>query len=74
MGQHDPLDGFVTCAEVQRPRHDLSREMDDLAALLRGTALATDDPLGRRAALRRCPDRGARGEKHVSGVGLLGPC
>jgi hypothetical protein len=47
MGQHDPLDGFVTYAEVQAASGaDLGPEMDDLAVLLRGTALATDDPLG----------------------------
>ncbi len=47
MGQHDPLDGLVTCAEVQAlSGADLARETSDLGALLRGTALATDDPLG----------------------------
>ncbi|MEN6341541.1 MAG: hypothetical protein ABFC89_03175 [Methanospirillum sp.] len=47
MGQHDPLDGFVTCAEVQAVSGaDLSREMSDLASLLGTTSLATDDPLG----------------------------
>ncbi|MGZ8620592.1 MAG: hypothetical protein ACXWYE_11880 [Actinomycetota bacterium] len=47
MGQHDPLDGFVTCAEVQAASGaDLSREQSDLAALLGTTSLATNDPLG----------------------------
>jgi hypothetical protein len=47
MGQHDPLDGFVTCAEVQAVAGaNLEREMTDLGSLLGGTSLATGDPLG----------------------------
>lgn len=75
MGQHDPLDGFVTCAEVQAVSGtDLSREMEDLAALLRGTALATDDPLGTGGLLFdavRMADLAA--QNAFPGDGLLGP-
>jgi hypothetical protein len=75
MGQHDPLDGFVTCAEVEAVSGaDLEYERDDLAALLRTAALATDEPLGtggllfdavRIAELAATP--------RFSGAGLLGP-
>lgn len=75
MGQHDPLDGFVTCAEVQAASGaDLGREMDDLAALLRGAPLATDDPLGTGGLLFdavRIAELAARGA--FPGAGLLGP-
>ncbi len=75
MGQHDPLDGFVTCAEVQAASGaDLSREMSDLAALLRGTALATDDPLGTGGLLFdavRIAELAARGA--IPAPWLLGP-
>jgi len=47
MGQHDPLDGLVTYAEVDAASGaDLSEESADLAAMLSGVRLATDDPLG----------------------------
>lgn len=47
MGQHDPLDGLVTCAEIEAVSGaDLAREAADLAALARRTTLRTDDPLG----------------------------
>jgi hypothetical protein len=55
MGQHDPLDGLVTCSELQAtadrgmappPRPDLRSEIADLAGICRGEALFTDDPLG----------------------------
>ncbi len=47
MGQHDPLDGLITYAEVQAASGaDLSQESADLAGMLSGIALATDDPLG----------------------------
>ncbi len=75
MGQHDPLDGFVTYAEVQAASGaDLSREMDDLAALLRGAALATDDPLGTGGLLFdavRIAELSVRDA--FPGAGLLGP-
>ena len=52
MGQHDPLDGLVTClqlrahapAEARGP--SLAPELRTLGALLAGTSLLTDDPLG----------------------------
>jgi len=54
MGQHDPLDGYVTCSELQAsakglglPHNlDLQAEMAELAAICRGREWATDDPLG----------------------------
>ena len=55
MGQHDPLDGFVTYSELQAtaPRFfkesspfDLKLEIADMAEICRGIRLATDDPLG----------------------------
>jgi hypothetical protein len=57
MGQHDPLDGFVTYSELQAATTghfkesslpDLKSEIADMAEICRGTsqALATDDPLG----------------------------
>ena len=55
MGQHDPLDGFVTynelqAAAVQRfriPRSSTSRqEIADMARICRGISLPTNDPLG----------------------------
>jgi hypothetical protein len=54
MGQHDPLDGLVTCCELQlaakeleqSPQPDLSGEVADMAGLCRELSLATDDPLG----------------------------
>lgn len=52
MGQHDPLDGLVTYlqlrahmpAEAAGP--DLALEVRDMAAIVAGTRLWTDDPLG----------------------------
>ena len=54
MGQHDPLDGLVTCYELQAsakglglpPHPDLTTEIAELAAICRGRDWATDDPLG----------------------------
>lgn len=55
MGQHDPLDGFVTYSELQatamvdfgKPvHHDLSAEITDMAGICRGNNWVTDDPLG----------------------------
>ncbi|MDG6256642.1 MAG: hypothetical protein QCH35_03490 [Methanomicrobiaceae archaeon] len=55
MGQHDPLDGLVTYAELQGVAArdfggsvplDLLRERADAAAICRGMPLVTDDPLG----------------------------
>ena len=54
-GQHDPLDGFVTCAQLrdtasklpgapEEPR--LDEAQSGLAALIRSDLLASDDPLG----------------------------
>lgn len=75
MGQHDPLDGFVTCAEVQAVSGtDLSREMEDLAALLRGTALATDDPLGTGGLLFDAVRIAElSGRNLFPNIGILGP-
>lgn len=57
MGQHDPLDGFVTYSELQATSTgnfkdsqlpDLRREIADMAEICRdmGKNMATDDPLG----------------------------
>ena len=54
MGQHDPLDGFVTYSELQAtaedlgesPPFDLKPEIADMARICHGIHLATDDPLG----------------------------
>ncbi len=56
MGQHDPLDGYVTYNELQMcgPRDlmkagqypDLLDEIRDMAGICQGIDLVTDDPLG----------------------------
>jgi hypothetical protein len=55
MGQHDPLDGFVTYNELQAAaardfpdsqEHDLRPEIADMARICRGINLPTDDTLG----------------------------
>jgi hypothetical protein len=55
MGQHDPLDGFVTCLELQEtvsslanspPEPDLRREIAGFAAMIHAGDLTTTDPLG----------------------------
>jgi hypothetical protein len=55
MGQHDPLDGFITYSELQRfaapdpegvGRPDLRFEIVDMAGVCKGRNWATDDPLG----------------------------
>ncbi len=54
MGQHDPLDGYVTYSELQAsvaapglsPPFDLKTEIADMAAICRGKEWDTDDPLG----------------------------
>jgi len=53
MGQHDPLDGLVTCSELLAPPGEtrlphlgLTSEIDELAAICRGKDWDTDDPLG----------------------------
>ena len=55
MGQHDPLDGYVTIVQLRANRAgsaddaldtDLERAERTFATLLKGTALTTTDPLG----------------------------
>jgi len=55
MGQHDPLDGFVTYNELQATASrflgkpfpfDLKIELSSMAEICQGIRLATDDPLG----------------------------
>jgi hypothetical protein len=55
MGQHDPLDGFVTYNELQATAakdsekstaRDLRAEIFDMASICEGKSWATDDPLG----------------------------
>ena len=52
MGQHDPLDGFITYNQLQATTSeyhtsaDLKSEIADMATILEGMQLITDDPLG----------------------------
>jgi hypothetical protein len=55
MGQHDPLDGLVTCEQLRTTASrfpdlpvalDLSRVITDLKKICEGSSWATDDPLG----------------------------
>jgi hypothetical protein len=55
MGQHDPLDGFVTYNELQATAakdlekstvRDLRSEISDMASICEGKSWVTDDPLG----------------------------
>jgi hypothetical protein len=54
MGQHDPLDGFVTCLQLEASAAaqggavaaDLVQARADFGAMIDPRALATDDPLG----------------------------
>lgn len=52
MGQHDPLDGWVTCAELQATRSrpgdgpNLDAEGRSYASMVSPARLATSDPLG----------------------------
>ena len=52
MGQHDPLDGLITCLQLRAHTPPgsggptLAPELRTLATLLAGTNLLTDDPLG----------------------------
>jgi len=55
MGQHDPLDGFITYHQLQMyipddseksEYPDLSEEITDMAAIMKGKSWVTDDSLG----------------------------
>jgi len=51
MGQHDPLDGFITYNELQmsatgKRSADLQAQIVDMTGICRGQNWATDDPLG----------------------------
>jgi hypothetical protein len=53
MGQHDPLDGYITYHELQATARstaargwDLSAEISDMAQICEGRSWVTDDPLG----------------------------
>ena len=55
MGQHDPLDGYITYHQLQasiarapgKSLHpDLKQEITDMAAIYEGRSWVTDDPLG----------------------------
>lgn len=49
MGQHDPLDGLVTCLQLQagaQPEPGLDAAIADFTAMLEPRGLATADPLG----------------------------
>jgi hypothetical protein len=58
MGHHDPLDGLITCSELQAgligdmdASFDLSDEINGFAGICRGKDWTTDDPLGIGALL-----------------------
>jgi hypothetical protein len=49
MGHHDPLDGFITCVELQRSGASgpsLDPELEGFASMLEGVDWATSDALG----------------------------
>jgi hypothetical protein len=55
MGQHDPLDGYITYLQLQSTAEkdsdtsaafDLSAEIKDMAGMFEGKGWVTDDPLG----------------------------
>lgn len=55
MGQHDPLDGYITFCQLQATTErffkessgvDLKKEIADLAEMCEGQSWVTDDPLG----------------------------
>ncbi len=55
MGQHDPIDGFITYNQIQLTAAkdsekslwpDLNAEISDMAGIYEGKTWATDDPLG----------------------------
>ena len=54
MGQHDPLDGFITYSELQAAARnfkqlsefDLSAEINDMADICKGQNIVTNDSLG----------------------------
>ncbi len=55
MGQHDPLDGFITYNQLQMyvpddskesEYPDLGEEITDMAGIMKGKSWVTDDPLG----------------------------
>lgn len=54
MGFHDPLDGLITCSQLQATAAegpessvaDLTAEIADMTTLCEGRSWATDDPLG----------------------------
>src|SRR6185369_489338 len=79
MGQHDPLDGFVTYCELQASAGGvelpagpgLEAEIADMAAICRGREWVTDDPLGIGGLLSddwriaQLPDKGAFRDTHL---------
>ncbi len=52
MGQHDPLDGFITYSELQAAAQDFKLQLDlkseivDMAGICHGINMGTNDPLG----------------------------
>ncbi|HEX3014348.1 MAG TPA: hypothetical protein VHO92_08760, partial [Methanobacterium sp.] len=54
MGQHDPLDGFITYSELQAAagnfeqlsEFDINTEINDMANICKGQSMVTDDSLG----------------------------
>lgn len=81
MGLHDPLDGLVTCSQLQataaedpeQSTADLRTEIADMAVMCEGKSWDTDDPLGIGGLLSdafRVAQLMMKG--YLTGTGLLG--
>ncbi len=71
MGQHDPLDGYVTYSEIQNAMEEIA-EMPDRC---RGMSLVPDDPLGLGGLLfdaSRLAQLSVQGVDHSSLLGSIG--
>jgi len=75
MGQHDPLDGLVTCVDLRTaakawdeiPPLDLDAQIAGLAAMCKDARLAATDPLGTGGLLTA-----ARTLAHLTAAGVAG--
>lgn len=81
MGQHDPLDGYITYLELQAgmetfnkkvPHPDLKEEIADMAGICKGKSWLTDDPLGLGGLLADAYRVGQlMADKHIVSPALL---
>jgi hypothetical protein len=75
MGQHDPLDGFVSCLELSAGADGLGPCLEDaisdFAALIDPRALATADPLGIGGLLVDAYRLAQLGQSREVAVGLI---